>query len=70
MDPDEACKQLRAKSHELLALESTRMTVPRADLGEEIAELFVGLDGWIRTGGCLPKAWLAYSGHTSTKEKY
>lgn len=55
MDPDAALAELRELANGDLA-----------EFGDEvhrIAELFIGLDDWIKRGGVLPKDWRNNSAH-------
>lgn len=54
MDPDETLRQLRLTIKQMRVDESTEVRKAHAD---EIAEHFEALDGWLTTGGFLPKAW-------------
>jgi len=63
MDPDTALERIRELAQEIVErtdntdnyeYEYDRIT---ADLGAELAEVFTGLDEWVKKGGFLPKDW-------------
>lgn len=60
MDPDAALERLRELAAEIIGRtdgESYDYVEITADLGDELAETFEGLDEWIKKGGFLPKDW-------------
>ena len=55
MDPDATLQEIRTLSAALL--EGNSRDIERD--GERVAELFDGLDGWLKGGGFLPTDWNA-----------
>lgn len=60
MDPEEVLKRLRELSKEILSNEEDNYTLGSPlmpDQAIEIAESFISLDNWIKSGGFLPRDW-------------
>lgn len=61
MDPDEALRQIRAITNQLVrGTGETRGNLSlehQAELGTELAELCRGLDEWLVNRGFYPSAW-------------
>lgn len=59
MDPDAALEELRRLT--ALILDEDRQlvmsSIDGANLGEELAEGFAALDGWLSGGGFPPREW-------------
>lgn len=58
MDPDANLKELRALIKELESPAMKGLTLQEViDKGQRALELTGSLDGWLSSGGFLPKAW-------------
>jgi hypothetical protein len=57
MDPNEALHEIRIRVERLLDSDANPFLENREATGERLAELFQGLDTWIRMGGFLPEDW-------------
>ena len=57
MDPNETLRLLRLTIKQMAVDTDPDIRAAHAD---EIAEYFEALDGWMSTGGFLPKAWRPY----------
>lgn len=58
MDPNEAYRQVLEWAEQVAAASNDAEADP-PDMwdAEQAAEYFLALDGWIRSGGFLPRAW-------------
>ena len=54
MDPNATLSRLREL---VLEIDNTDDCEDKANLANEAAELFSGLDSWLRIGGAHPAAW-------------
>lgn len=65
MDPNAALDELRAIVARVMA--EQRITQETVERG---AELFAGLDGFLSSGGFLPRAWAIHGVRPLTPEEY
>jgi hypothetical protein len=65
MDPDENLRLQRGIAQTILLLpDDVQGQMKRAELADELAALVTSMDGWLRSGGYQPEAWIVPVHHS------